>query len=238
MSSSSFLHAPRCRTVAVVLLASYSVVLINAFLFLYVCFLSSTASLPARTEIAAGSFLATADARDRASERSKLLRNCLYYLLFLVLYLSRIFSQWRSLFSFSWPGFCFSLCTDFKNHQLPLARIKKIMESDEDVKVRKLVCSPAFRVCSEEWPAFNQFRLSDNNRNRFPGEMISYFFFRRKCGALPTESILGFSILQLQRKGKERKLSKKLGMLPFVNHLHCVAPANHHLPWRASSSKS
>jgi hypothetical protein len=27
-------------------------------------------------------------------------------------------------------------------------------------------------------------------------------------------------------------------MLPFVNHLHCVAPANHHLPWRASSSKS
>ncbi len=82
----------RCRTVVEVLLASYSVVLINAFLFLYVCFLSSTASLPARTETAAASFLATADARDRASERSKLLRNCLYYLLFLVLYLSRIFS--------------------------------------------------------------------------------------------------------------------------------------------------
>lgn len=25
--------------------------------------------------------------------------------------------------------------TEFKNHQLPLARIKKIMKSDEDVKV-------------------------------------------------------------------------------------------------------
>ncbi len=82
----------RCRTVVEVLLASYSVVLINAFFFLYVCFLWSTASLPARTETAAESFLATADARDRPSERSKLLRNCLYYLLFLVLYLSRIFS--------------------------------------------------------------------------------------------------------------------------------------------------
>lgn len=28
------------------------------------------------------------------------------------------------------------LCAEFKNHQLPLARIKKIMKSDEDVKVR------------------------------------------------------------------------------------------------------
>lgn len=27
------------------------------------------------------------------------------------------------------------LCADFKTHQLPLARIKKIMKSDEDVKV-------------------------------------------------------------------------------------------------------
>jgi hypothetical protein len=89
---SSFLHAPRCRTVVEVLLASYSVVLINAFFFLYVCFLSATASLPARTETAAASFLATADARDRASERCELLRNFLYFLLFLVLYLSRIFS--------------------------------------------------------------------------------------------------------------------------------------------------
>ncbi len=92
---SSFLHAPRCRTIVEVLLASYSVVLINVFFFFFslcVCFLSATASLPARTETAAASFLATADARDRASERCELLRNFLYYLLFLVLYLSRIFS--------------------------------------------------------------------------------------------------------------------------------------------------
>lgn len=27
--------------------------------------------------------------------------------------------------------------TDFKNHQLPLARIKKIMKTDEDIKVTR-----------------------------------------------------------------------------------------------------
>ncbi len=31
-----------------------------------------------------------------------------------------------------------SACTEFRNHQLPLARIKKIMKSDEDVKVNLL----------------------------------------------------------------------------------------------------
>jgi hypothetical protein len=30
------------------------------------------------------------------------------------------------------------------------AAIKKIMKSDEEVKVRRLVCSPAFLACSED----------------------------------------------------------------------------------------
>jgi hypothetical protein len=32
-----------------------------------------------------------------------------------------------------------ALCTEFRNHQLPLARIKKIMKSDEDVKVKAIL---------------------------------------------------------------------------------------------------
>lgn len=34
---------------------------------------------------------------------------------------------------------------DFKSHTLPLARIKKVMKMDEDVKVRALRCPPCSR---------------------------------------------------------------------------------------------
>ena len=46
------------------------------------------------------------------------------------------------------------LCADFKTHQLPLARIKKIMKSDEDVKVFSPISLYLLLFCNQEHVSF------------------------------------------------------------------------------------
>lgn len=46
------------------------------------------------------------------------------------------------------------LCADFKTHQLPLARIKKIMKSDEDVKVFSPISLYLLLFCNHEHVSF------------------------------------------------------------------------------------
>jgi hypothetical protein len=109
---------------------------------------AATASLPAFAKAAAANFLATADARDRASERCEFFfaeLSLLFYFFLCFCVLPRLLQVLvTSLLCvcvcvFFWiilpPP---SVCTEFRNHQLPLARIKKIMKSDEDVKVSRL----------------------------------------------------------------------------------------------------
>jgi hypothetical protein len=44
------------------------------------------------------------------------------------------------------------ISSDFKTHQLPLARIKKIMKSDEDVKVGISLFSYSCGYFHKQWP--------------------------------------------------------------------------------------
>lgn len=46
------------------------------------------------------------------------------------------------------------LCADFKTHQLPLARIKKIMKSDEDVKVFSPISLYLLLFCNHQHVSF------------------------------------------------------------------------------------